>query len=96
MHNGSRAMAHNTDRFAFGSDFEDVRGEAARLNVQPSTLQMYRDWYGESSVLTCCVKGQLKTMPAYEFEIRRQVHGDKLRKVVQLEMALDFGQRAYI
>jgi len=88
-------MAHNLDRFSF-TDFESTHGEAARLKVQSDTLTMYRDWYGESDVLTCCAKGRLKTMPAYEFEIRRQVHGEKLRKVVQLEMALHFGQQAYV
>jgi hypothetical protein len=46
LHSGSSAMAHNLDRFSFQAEFEDIAGEAARLNVDTDTLRCYMDWYG--------------------------------------------------
>ncbi len=88
LHNGSTRMAHHLDRFSTHADFEDVTAEAARLDVLPSTVRMYRDWYGEAPV-TVTGQGGLSAMPAYEYEIRRQVHGHALRALRQL--GLPFG-----
>jgi|GEM_PF-5222575 len=86
FHNGSSQMAHNLDRFAFTSDFENITGEAARLNVSPRTVRMYLDWYGDQLV-TVSTKAGMNSMPAYEAEIRWQVLGEKVRRYQQLELA---------
>jgi hypothetical protein len=86
LHNGSSRMAHNLDRFAFNSDFEDIAGEAARLNVSAQTIRMYWDWYGAEEVAVMTRAG-MKSMPAYEYEIRWQIHGEKVERYRQLELA---------
>ena len=50
LHNGSSRMAHNLDRFSFDTTFEDIAGEAARLDVGTDTVRMYLDWYGDQPV----------------------------------------------
>ncbi len=85
FHNGSRRLAHHLDRFSPGVDFEDAAGEAARLKVTTRTLRMYHDWYG-SQVVTVVAKDGMKAMPAYEVEIRREIHGERLTRCEQLEL----------
>ncbi len=69
LHNGSRQMAHNLDRFSFNNDFEDIVGEAGRLNVPIDTLRLYLDWYGQEPVTVIIRRGKA-IMPAFEAEIR--------------------------
>lgn len=86
FHSGSSAMAHELDRFSrqdFG--FEDLYGEAARLEVQPETLAMYLDWYGAESVTVRTGAG-LRAMPRWEAELRWQVRGEKLAICRQLPL----------
>ena len=80
LYAGSSALAHALDRFALRVDFEDVAGEAARLNVTTNTLRRYRDWYGEEPT-TVMTRSGLTIMPAYESQIRWQVLGEKIRLV---------------
>ena len=47
LHSGSSALAHNLDRFDFRADFELMAAEAARLKVEPGTVRLYREWYGD-------------------------------------------------
>ena len=81
LHTGSSAMAHNLDRFDIRADFELVAAEAARLKVEPETVRLYREWYGDELVI---VKGRglVSRMPAYEAEIRWQVLGEKVKLIV--------------
>jgi hypothetical protein len=78
LHAGSSAMAHNLDRFSFCADFEDIAGEAARLNVPIDTLRRYLDWYGEEPV-NVITRSEKTTMPAFEAEVRWQVLGERIR-----------------
>ena len=82
LHNGSRQWAHNLDRFGFAPTFEDLAVESARLNVETATVRLYIDWYGEEPV-TVLSRGGAASMPAYEAEIRAQVHGERLVRVEQ-------------
>jgi hypothetical protein len=78
LHTGSSIMAHNLDRFSYQAEFEDIAGEAARLDVSADTVRMYLDWYGSQLVT---VKGRtgVNSMPAYEAEIRWQVLGERIK-----------------
>lgn len=87
LHNGSSQMAHNLDRFAINSAFEDVTGEAARLQVSTQTVRMYLDWYGDQPV-TIVDKAGMISMPAYEARLRQDIFGEPLKHMKQL--ALDF------
>jgi hypothetical protein len=80
LHAGSSALAHNLDRFSFQAEFEDIAGEAARLNVPIDTLRTYLDWYGDGPTAVS-VKGRVTQMPAYEAEIRWQVLGERVRRL---------------
>ncbi len=95
LHNGSSQMAHNLDRFAFNSDFEDITAEAARLKVTVSTLRMYREWYGDQPV-TVITKAGMTSMPAYEAEIRWQVLGEKVTRFHQLELPFPVTANHYV
>ena len=87
LHNGSSNMAHNLDRFSFDSKFEQIAADAARLQTTPATICKYLDWYGEQPVTVVNKRG-MKSMPAYEAEIRWQVLGEKFRILRQMELAL--------
>jgi hypothetical protein len=78
-------MAHNLDRFSFDNKFEQIAADAARLQVMPDTVRMYLDWYGEEPV-TVVSKCGMKSMPAYEAEIRWQQLGEKVRIIQQLAL----------
>jgi hypothetical protein len=94
LHNGSSRMAHNLDRFSFDTAFEDIAGEAARLDVGADTVRMYLDWYGDQPV-TVVGKAGMTSMPAFEAEIRAQVHGERIRRYRQLELAIPVSQNHY-
>lgn len=80
LHAGSCAMAHHLDRFSCQAEFEDIAGEAARLDVCPDTVRLYLDWYGDQPV-TVIGKVGMMSMPAYEAEIRWQVLGERITTV---------------
>jgi hypothetical protein len=94
FHNGSSHMAHNLDRFGINSDFEDVAGEAVRLNVSPHTVRMYVDWYGAEPV-TVTTRAGLTSMPAYELYLRRDELGERVRRWQQLELAFPAPRNHY-
>jgi hypothetical protein len=85
-------MAHNLDRFT--GDLEDVKAEAARLHIQPSTLRMYLEWYGEAMVVARTRHGE-RPMPAYEAEIRRQIHGERIKSYRQMQLPFPGSDDAY-
>lgn len=85
LHNGSSSMAHNLDRFSFDNKFEQIAADAARLQTTPATVRMYLDWYGEEPVTVVSKRG-MKSMPAYEAEIRWQVLCEKIRILYQMEL----------
>jgi hypothetical protein len=80
LHAGSSALAHNLDRFSFRAEFEDIAGEAARLNVPIDTLRIYLDWYGDDPTAVS-VRGRITWMPAYEAELRWQELGERVRRL---------------
>ena len=86
LHTGSSSLAHNLDRFDFRSDFELVAAEAARLNVVSETVRFYRDRYGDETV-SVIIKGLASYMPAYEFQIRRWILGERIRLISQVANA---------
>jgi hypothetical protein len=86
LHSGSSALAHNLDRFDIRADFELVAAEAARLQVEPGTVQLYRDWYGHTP-MSVNVKGLALRMPAYEARIRSQILGEPIRFLDQVAHA---------
>ena len=92
-HNGSSRMAHNLDRFSH-SDFEAVAVAAARFNLDTDTVHMYLDWYGDQPV-TVVGKAGMKSMPAFEAEIRAQIHGERIRRYRQLALAIPVPQNHY-
>ena len=85
LHTGSSAMAHNLDRSSFRADFEDVAGEAARLNVPIDTLRCYLDWYGKEQVTVIIRRGKA-TMPAFEAEVRWQFLGERIRIIQRTDI----------
>ena len=64
-----------------------IAADAARLQTSPTTVRKYLDWYGEQPVTVVNKRG-MKSMPAYEAEIRWQVLGEKFRILRQMELAL--------
>lgn len=80
LHSGSSALAHNLDRFDFRSDFELVAAEAARLQVEPGTVRLYRDWYGDEIVIVK-VTGLMSRMPTYEAQLRLWILGEPIKFV---------------
>jgi hypothetical protein len=52
----------------------------------------FLDWYGEQPV-TVVNKPGMKSMPAYEAEIRWQVLGEKFRILRQMELTLPVGNQ---
>jgi hypothetical protein len=86
LHSGSSALAHNLDRFDFRSDFELVAAEAARLQVGPGTVRLYRDWYG-NALMNVAIKRSVYRMPAYEARIRSQILGEPIRFIDQVAHA---------
>ncbi len=86
LHSGSSALAHNLDRFDIRADFELVAAEAARLRVEPGTVRLYREWYG-NVLMNVSVKGLASRMPAYEARIRSQILGEKIWFIDQVAHA---------
>jgi len=86
LHTGSSMLAHNLDRFDFRADFELAAAEAARLNVAPETIRFYRDRYGDEPAIVI-TKGLASRMPAYEFQIRRWILGERIELVSQVANA---------
>ena len=80
LHTGSSALAHNLDRFDFRADFELVAAEAVRLQVEPGTVRLYREWYG-NALMNVSVKGLMSRMPVYEARIRSQILGEPIQFV---------------
>jgi hypothetical protein len=77
LHSGSSALAHNLDRFDFRADFELVAAAASRLQVEPGTVRLYREWYGDELVIVK-FKGLVSRMPAYEAQVRRWILGERI------------------
>ncbi len=91
LHNGSRNLAHNLDRFsAYSADrnFEVVAGEAARLGVSAEAVEMYIEWFGLALIPVKRVRMTSFTprryvvtkleLPAYEAHLRQDMLGEKL------------------
>lgn len=78
LHSGSSALAHNLDCFDFCADFELVAADAARLMVEPGTVRLYRDWYG-NALIAVAIKGTILRMPTYEARIRSQILGEPIQ-----------------
>lgn len=55
---------------------------------------MYLDWYGDATV-TVVSKAGMRAMPAYEYEIRWQIHGERFKRYQQLELAFPVPQNHY-
>lgn len=88
FHSGSTQMAQNLNRFG-RSQFEENYVEAARLKVTVPTLEMYRDWYGDEQITVIDGHGLVHgCWPSYEFHIRKDVWGQKLNAIKQMQMAL--------
>lgn len=87
LHSGSHGLAHNLDRFAFRSDFELVAAEAVRLQVAPETIRFYRDRYGDEPVVIT-TNGLVSRIPAYEFQIRRWMLGERISLIYQVADAV--------